>query len=39
MNSTTDKPPVFKSWRGWYLTVLAALVLQIILYTWLSAQF
>lgn len=40
MNSTSpDTPPVFKRWRGWYTLVLAALVLQIILYTWLSFAF
>lgn len=31
-----DKPPVFKSWREWYTIMLAVLVLQIILFTWLS---
>jgi hypothetical protein len=39
MNSTTDKPPVFKHWRGWYIIVLAALVIQILFYSWLSAAF
>jgi hypothetical protein len=34
-----DPPPVFKSWRQWYLLVLAVLAVQIIMYYWLTAAF
>lgn len=27
-----DKPPLFKSWTGWYVLILSVLVLQIITY-------
>jgi hypothetical protein len=35
----SDKPPVFSSWKGWYVFLLAALLIQIILYYWLTIQF
>ena len=34
-----DSPPVFKSWRTWYWLVLIVLLLQIILYSWITAAF
>jgi hypothetical protein len=34
-----DKPPGFKSWRGWYWLVLGVLAIQIILYYWLTNSF
>ena len=37
--SDIEKPPVFKSWKGWYMLVLAVLVLQIILYRILTMAF
>ena len=36
---TMDSPPVFKSWRTWYWLVLIVLLLQIILYSWITASF
>jgi hypothetical protein len=27
-----DKPPIFNSWKAWYVLVIAFLVLQIILF-------
>lgn len=36
---TDDQPPVFHRWRGWYLLVLGFLLLQIILYYWLTKSF
>jgi hypothetical protein len=27
-----DKPPVFRSWTAWYILVLGALLLQVVLY-------
>ncbi|HEX6223654.1 MAG TPA: hypothetical protein VFZ52_04560 [Chryseolinea sp.] len=34
-----DKPPVFKSWKGWYYLILGVLVVQIILYYLLTNSF
>ena len=34
-----EKPPVFKSWSGWYWLLIGVLVLQIILFYWLTATF
>jgi hypothetical protein len=31
-----DKPPVFRSWKGWYIFLLAFLGGQIILFYWLT---
>jgi hypothetical protein len=39
MENSEDRPPVFSSWRKWYLLVLGALALQIILYFWLTQAF
>ncbi len=39
MDNLDDKPPVFKSWRTWYLLVLGALFIQIILYLWLTLTY
>lgn len=41
MNTETnsEKPPVFKSWKGWYIFLLTVLALQIILYYWLTLRF
>lgn len=37
--SDTEKPPLFNSWTGWYVLILAALVIQIILYRLLTVAF
>ncbi len=34
-----DKPPLFKTWRGWYILVLGVLFIQIVLYFWLTQSF
>jgi hypothetical protein len=39
LNTPPEKPPVFKSWKHWYVLVLGVLVLQIILYYWLTRSF
>jgi hypothetical protein len=39
MSTSEDKPPVFASWRGWYLLVLGTLALQMLLYYWLTQSF
>jgi hypothetical protein len=35
----SEKPPLFKSWLGWYVLVLGVLVLQIVLYRILTVAF
>ncbi len=35
----TEKPPLFKSWTGWYVLILSVLVVQIILYQILTLAF
>jgi hypothetical protein len=34
-----DKPPLFKSWKGWYITVIVFLVVQIILFAMITEHF
>jgi hypothetical protein len=34
-----EKPPLFRSWRGWYLTLIIVLLVQIIFYYWLTRLF
>jgi hypothetical protein len=41
MENQTDNPdnsriPVFGSWKGWYIFILAILLIQILLYSWLT---
>lgn len=31
-----DKPPVFRSWNGWYWLVGIVLAVQIVIYYWLT---
>lgn len=38
-SSEQEQPPVFKKWRGWYLLVMAVLVIQIIIYTLVTNSF
>jgi hypothetical protein len=35
----SDKPPVFRSWKGWYVFLLVVLFVQIVLYYWLTQSF
>lgn len=35
----TGKPPLFRTWTGWYVLILAVLVVQIILYRLLTVAF
>lgn len=37
--STEEKPPVFKSWKGWYWLVMAVLFVQILLYLFITQSF
>ncbi|MDX1955227.1 MAG: hypothetical protein SFU20_06800 [Chitinophagaceae bacterium] len=34
-----DKAPLFKSWKGWYMLVLALLVAEILLLTYFTRYF
>jgi hypothetical protein len=34
-----DKAPFFKSWTGWYIAVIAFLVLQIVLFSLFTKLF
>jgi len=34
-----EKPPLFRAWRGWYLTLIIVLLVQIIFYYWLTRLF
>jgi hypothetical protein len=37
--SESEKPPVFKSWNGWYILILSVMLLQIIAYHILTVAF
>ncbi|HZY83058.1 MAG TPA: hypothetical protein VFE50_26245 [Cyclobacteriaceae bacterium] len=34
-----NRPPVFKSWSGWYWLVASVLLIQIIVYTLITNSF
>jgi len=36
---SSENPPVFKKWSHWYGLLLGALVVQIILYLWLTISY
>ena len=38
-HTTEEKPPVFKSWKGWYWLVMGALAFQIIIYFLITRSF
>jgi len=35
----SEKPPLFKSWTGWYVLVLSVLVAQVIIYRFITMVF
>jgi hypothetical protein len=37
--SDSEKPPLFKSWAGWYILILGVLFVQIIVYYLLTLRF
>lgn len=37
--SDNETPPIFSSWKQWYWLVLGALVVQVVLYFWLTRSF
>jgi hypothetical protein len=37
--SEIEKPPIFKSWTGWYILILSVLGVQIIIYRILTVAF
>jgi hypothetical protein len=39
MMSDDQKPPLFKSWKSWYIIVLGVLVVQFILYVIITKAF
>ncbi|WP_336517531.1 hypothetical protein [Pollutibacter soli] len=39
MPETDEKPPLFKTWKGWYALVIGLLLLQIILFAQLTKLF
>jgi hypothetical protein len=39
MMSDDQKPPLFKSWKSWYIIVLGVLVVQFILYVIITKTF
>lgn len=39
MHETDERPPVFKSWKGWYVTLVAVLIAQIILFIYFTKYF
>ncbi|MDX2046852.1 MAG: hypothetical protein SFU87_08695 [Chitinophagaceae bacterium] len=39
MQHTNDKPPLFKSWKAWYIIVIAFLLLQVILFSLFTKNF
>jgi len=34
-----EKPPVFKTWSHWYWLVIAVMVVQVLLYFWITQAF
>ncbi|MGI8893993.1 MAG: hypothetical protein ACR2GN_11135 [Bacteroidia bacterium] len=34
-----EKPPLFKEWNKWYMILIYVLLIQIILYYWLTQSF
>jgi hypothetical protein len=39
MQDANDQPPVFNRWGSWYLVLMFALLLQIMLYFLITRQF
>lgn len=37
--SESEKPPIFKTWTGWYILILSVMVAQIIVYRILTVAF
>lgn len=35
----SEKPPVFAHWSGWYWTVLIVMLLQLIVYCWITFSY
>jgi hypothetical protein len=36
---TEDRPPLFRSWRAWYILLLIALGAEILFFAWLTNHF
>lgn len=35
----SEKPPVFGSWKRWYWFILSALVVEMIIFYWITRSF
>ncbi len=38
-NTSDNHPPVFSTWRAWYVLLMAVLLVQLILYSYLTFLF
>jgi len=38
-NEDQERPPVFGSWKRWYIFILLILAIQILLYGWLTLSY
>ena len=36
---TEEKPPLFKNWSSWYWVVLIVMLVQVLLFSWLTYIF
>ncbi len=39
MTNLNEKPPVFSKWSGWYWLVMAVLLVQILVYYFITRSF
>lgn len=39
LNTPIEKPPVFKSWRTVYALVVAVLVIEVLLFWWITIAY
>lgn len=39
MSEQEEKPPVFSSWKGWYVLVMSAALVQLIIYFLITNSF
>lgn len=36
---SNDKPPVFKTWKGWYNLLIVSLAVLVVLFYWFTKHF
>ena len=39
MNNVSEKPPLFKKWQSWYLTIVLILAGEVALFYWITRAF